>query len=39
MNGRPTVMLIAGPTGTEIGEKITILGYGNDFVVAPGNAA
>ena len=38
--GKPKgVLFFAGPTGTEIGEKITILGYGNDFVVAPGNAA
>jgi hypothetical protein len=38
-DGRTTVMLIAGPHGTEIGEKITVIGRGNDFVVAPRDAA
>ena len=36
---RPSVMLLAGPAGIEIGESITILGYGKDYVVAPRDAA
>ncbi len=39
LDGRPTVMLLTGPAGIEIGESITILGYGKDYVVAPRDAA